>query len=243
MINVLVACMSPAILSALICSVAGASIIKRFSKPLTLVAIGFLTALSLSHIIPEAMEMSDPHTIGFVVLITVLTLTGIEMCFSVSGHDKHTDERNIIKNGTISILTGSFCHTFCDGLVIASAFLANENLGYAVTVAVLSHEVAHELGDYAIMLENSMSVKQAYIVNIVAFTGLTLGGILGYLLISNIKEFIHYALALSGASFIYVSLSDLLPRLKSGSSKKKMILRFVFILLGVIISLAVSHHD
>lgn len=246
MLNIILACSISAVISFLLCLILGQKLIVRYSKPLSLIAVGFLVCLSVSHIIPEAMEQSDPHQIGICILIAILALTFFEMlCFN--NHDLHDLDchgaRQALKNGAAPILIGSFLHTFCDGLVIASAFLASKNLGIAVTIAVLCHEIAHELGDYAIMLDCGMNNRQAYVVNLTALSGCVLGGLLGALILNNLKEAIPYALALSGASFLYVSLCDLLPRLKNCDNKKKVILRIFYILIGVLLSLVIASHD
>ena len=245
MLNIIVACSISPIVAAMLCLLLGQKFIKKYSKPLSLIAVGFLITLSVSHIIPEAMEQADTHKIGLTILIGILTLTFFEMlCFNSHAYHEHCQcAKYALKNGGAPILIGSALHTFCDGLVIASAFLANPTLGIAVTVAVVSHEIAHELGDYAIMLESGLTTKKAYIVNLVAFSGCVLGGILGYFILSTLEEFIPYALALSGASFIYVSLSDLLPRLRKADNKGKVILRFFFILVGVVLALVIASHD
>lgn len=245
MLNIIVACSISPIVAAMLCLLLGQKFIKKYSKPLSLIAVGFLITLSVSHIIPEAMEQADTHKIGLTILIGILTLTFFEMlCFNSHAYHEHCQcAKYALKNGGAPILIGSALHTFCDGLVIASAFLANPTLGIAVTVAVVSHEIAHELGDYAIMLDCGMNTKQAFIVNLVALVGCTLGGVLGYYVLSYIKDAIPYALALSGASFVYVSLSDLLPRLKNCESKKRVLLRVLFILIGVVLSLVIASHD
>ncbi len=239
MLYIVLACMLPALLSALICTIIGSKIIRNYSKPLSLVAVGFLITLSVTHIIPEAMERHAPHELGLAILIGFLLMILIEMFFS----GNHRSKDAILKSGVMGILSGSFLHTLCDGLVIASAFIISDNLGLAVALAILSHEVAHELGDYAIMLECNLTLKQAYIVNIIAFLGCVTGGILGYFVLSYAKGLIPYALVLSGTTFIYVALSDLLPRLMHGDSGKKMYLRFFYILLGVVLSLLIASHD
>ena len=247
---ILAGCAVSSVVSALLCLVIGARLIKKFSRPLSLVAVGFLITLAVSHIIPEAMEEADPHKAGIIILVAILFLTFFEMFFFSTHHDHCEGAINdcgcctpAFSNGVFGILFGSALHNFCDGLVIASAFLASPALGFAVTIAVLSHEIAHELGDYAIMLESGLTTKKAYIVNLVAFSGCVLGGILGYFILSTLEEFIPYALALSGASFIYVSLSDLLPRLRKADNKGKVILRFFFILVGVVLALVIASHD
>lgn len=226
--------------AALCCALIGGKLLKHYSKPLTLFAVGFLISLSVSHIIPEAMEMADTHRIGLVILGAMLALTAFEML--VSSGQSH-DHNNSHKSSIYGILAGSAMHTFCDGLVIASAFLSSNSLGFAVTVAVLSHEVAHELGDYAIMLTLGLNPKKAFVVNAVALFGCVTGGLCGYFILSTAQSLVPYALALSGASFIYVSLSDLLPRLRPSENKRKSAMQFTFMVLGVALALLIVSHD
>ncbi len=239
MFYTIIACILPSLCSALICTIIGSKILMTYSKPLTLVAVGFLITLSVTHIIPEAMQRHNPHQLGVTMLIGFLLMILIEMFTASTLKNKYA----VLKSGVMGILSGSYLHTLCDGFVIASAFIISDNLGLAVALAILSHEVAHELGDYAIMLECNLSLKQAYIVNIVAFLGCMSGGIIGYFVLSVAKDLIPYALVLSGTTFIYVSLSDLLPRLLHSSHGKKMYLRYFYIVLGVMLSLIIASHD
>lgn len=229
--------------AALCCAIIGGKLLKHYSKPLTLFAVGFLISLSVTHIIPESMEMADTHNIGLVILAALLSLTAFEMLVSSGQSHEHKNHNHYSQGSAAGILIGSALHTFCDGLVIASAFLSSSSLGLAVTVAVLSHEVAHELGDYAIMLNLGMNTKKAFIVNIVAFLGCVAGGISGYYILSVVQSMVPYALALSGASFIYVSLSDLLPRLRHSENKRKSAIQFTWMALGVVLALVIASHD
>ena len=141
MLLILLSCSVSAVVSALLCILIGPKLIRRYSKPLSLIAVGFLITLAVTHIIPEAMEESDPHKIGMVILFAILFLTFVEMFF-LSANKGKVDccgHSHSMTNGSFGILFGSSLHNFCDGLVIASAYLTNPALGFAVTVAVLSH--------------------------------------------------------------------------------------------------------
>ena len=40
------------------------------------------------------------------------------------------------------MLVGDSIHNFCDGIIIAAAFLADTQLGLVTSVAIIAHEIA-----------------------------------------------------------------------------------------------------
>ncbi|MCR5536354.1 MAG: ZIP family metal transporter [Succinivibrio sp.] len=237
---ILFCCVVSAASAALLCTIIGPSRIEQYAKPLSLFAMGILLALGFGHLLPEALSTGDEHTLGLVALCGIMVLFSLEMFFDTHGHD--SDSHSYTRGG-LGILLGSYLHTFCDGVVIASAFCQSTQLGTAVTLAVLSHEIAHELGDYAIMLELGLSTSKAYIVNLVAALGTCTGGLCAYFLLERLHELLPFALCLSGTSFIYVALADLLPRLKHSKSKEIVVKRITLILGGIVFALIISAHD
>ncbi len=239
MLPVILCCIVSPLCAAAICVLSGPRLIQRLQGPLGLVAVGILLSLGLGHLLPEAMEAGDPENVGLAALICALLLCALEMMFYSRGAHEH----HALANGGLGILTGSALHTFTDGIVIASAFSVNTQLGVGVTLAVLTHEVPHELGDFALMLHCGLKGKQPYVVNLVALLGTLTGGILGYALLNKLDNLVPYALALSGTSFIYVALSDLLPRLKQTDSTALIAKRMGLIVLGAALALILIGHE
>ena len=50
------------------------------------------------------------------------------------------------------MLVGDSIHNFCDGVLIAAAFIADVRLGVATAVAIIAHEIPQEVGDYIVLL-------------------------------------------------------------------------------------------
>merc|ERR1719410_855502 len=110
------------------------------------------------------------------------------------------------------IIFGDGVHNFIDGLSIGAAFSESILTGISVSLAVLCEEFPHELGDFAVLLNSGMSVKQAMAYNFLSactcYLGLVLGILLGELDGTNV-----YIFALAGGMFLYISLVDMVPEL------------------------------
>ncbi len=57
-------------------------------------------------------------------------------------------------------LAADFTHNLTDGLAIGASFLAGSSIGYVTTITVLLHEVPHEIGDFAILIQSGCSRKK-----------------------------------------------------------------------------------
>ncbi len=58
------------------------------------------------------------------------------------------------------IIFGDGVHNFIDGLSIGAAFSESILTGISVSVAVLCEEFPHELGDFAVLLNAGMTIRQ-----------------------------------------------------------------------------------
>ena len=58
------------------------------------------------------------------------------------------------------IIFGDGVHNFIDGLSIGAAFSESILTGMSVSLAVLCEEFPHELGDFAVLLNSGMTMKQ-----------------------------------------------------------------------------------
>jgi len=141
------------------------------------------------------------------------------------------------------IIFGDGIHNFIDGLSIGAAFSDSILTGISVSVAVLCEEFPHELGDFAVLLNAGMSMKQALMYNFLSactcYLGLALGILLGELEGSSC-----YIFGLAGGMFLYISLVDMMPELNEavetaskrsfGEALTVFLLQNVGILVGII---------
>ena len=68
------------------------------------------------------------------------------------------EEPRVSASGYLNLLA-DFFHNFTDGLAIGASFLAGRNIGLVTTVTILFHEIPHEIGDYAILIQSGKMLK------------------------------------------------------------------------------------
>lgn len=126
-----------------------------------------------------------------------------------------------VRGGQWAVLAGDSVHCFGDGILIASAFMADMRLGAIAALAVLAHEVPHHMGDLAVLRQGSSS-RQAAIVKVSMAGAITaFGGAVGYVLVDALHDWLPYFLVVASSSFVYVALADLIPQLQKRLSARE----------------------
>jgi len=57
-------------------------------------------------------------------------------------------------------LVADFLHNFTDGLAIGASYMAGNSIGYITTFTILLHEIPHEIGDFAILIQSGYSKRK-----------------------------------------------------------------------------------
>ena len=142
--------------------------------------------------------------------------------------------------GSWAVLAGDSVHCFGDGVLIASAFIADMRLGVLAALAVLAHEVPHHMGDL-LVLRSATSNKRAALIKVSLAGAVTaLGGVLGYLLVDHLQDYLPYFLVIASSSFIYVALADLIPQLQKHLSARQTAAQIAWLASGMILVVLVG---
>jgi len=194
-------------------------------------ATGTLLGGAFLGLIPHALEHAEASSVLATVLVGVVLFFVLEKL--VLWRHCHDQECEVHGTAGPLILLGDAFHNFTDGVVIAAAFLSSTPLGIATGLAIIAHEIPQEVGDFAILLDTGYSRARAFQYNVISSLITLPGGILAYFSLSSVQRVVPYILALSGASFLYIAIADLIPSLHRQTSLGASLRQLSLMLAGI----------
>lgn len=139
-----------------------------------------------------------------------------------------------VTGGNWAVLAGDGVHCFGDGVLIASAFLASTPLGWTATLAVLTHEIPHHMGDLAVLHQGSRGNRRVALTKVSLAGAMTaIGGLVGYALVAKLAGTLPYLLMVASSSFIYVALADLIPQLQKRLNARETMSQIAWLGVGM----------
>ena len=131
------------------------------------------------------------------------------------------------------IIAGDSFHNVTDGVIIASAFLADQKLGIVTALAIIAHEIPQEIGDFLILLHSGFGKKKALVLNALTGVATVIGALVAYFALRHVSAWIPEILAIAAASMIYVAVADLIPGLHRRTALRETVVQVAFIALGI----------
>ena len=234
------------------------------TRHLLSLAAGALLATAFMHLLPEAFEsQASAHDLFATLLLGLVFFFLLDKAeLWHHGHEHSPSERHIHGqghhdhhpdhahdhhhgpgqhgHGGWALLTGDSVHCFGDGVLIASAFMADMRLGVVAALSVLAHEVPHHIGDL-VVLRHSTRHRNAALLKVSLAGALTaLGGLVGYYLVGLWDGGLPYFLAIASSSFVYVALADLIPQLQKRLSAAQTLAQIAWLAAGIAVVTFVS---
>ena len=238
------------------------AMLARYTQHMLSMAAGALMATAFMHLLPEAFESEAGAHELFAMLLGGLVffflLDKAELWHhghehnqehnhghnhgpepqasraEHAGHDHgHVHHQHGPRSGGWAVLAGDSVHAFGDGILIASAFLADTRLGVITSLAVLAHEVPHHIGDLVVLRHTSGTSRAALIKVSLAGTVTALGGVVGYFLVTQLQGYLPFFLVAASSSFVYVALADLIPQLQKKLGFRDTVAQVAWLLGGI----------
>ncbi|WP_377156871.1 ZIP family metal transporter [Roseateles chitinivorans] len=224
-------------------------LLSRIVKHLVSLSTGVLLSTALLHVLPEAFESgADPHNLFLALLGGLMFFFLLEKAelyrhthhHEGDGHHHHHHfDQEQAGRGGLSVLVGDSIHNFCDGIIIAAAFLADHHLGWVTAMAIVAHEIPQEVGDYIVLLNAGFTRKKALFFNAVSGMAAVVGGLVGYYVVGPWQQLFPYLLVAASSSFVYVSVADLIPQLQRRLPWKDTALQLLWLGVGIVFVLIV----
>jgi zinc and cadmium transporter len=242
-------------------------VLARYTQHMLSLAAGALLATAFMHLLPEAFESQAGAQDLFMTLLIGLVffflLDKAELWHhghehhhdggssgDHAGHDHsshaahdangHSHAAAPVKSGSWAVLTGDSVHCFGDGILIASAFMADVRLGVIASLAVLAHEVPHHMGDLLVLRSGSSNKQMALVKVSLAGAVTALGGLAGFWLVEQLQDYLPYFLVVASSSFVYVALADLIPQLQKRLTARETATQVAWLFAGIVLVTIVS---
>lgn len=208
-------------------------------------AAGVMLGAAFFHMLPEAFHGGGYRTFtwvpaGFVLLFLLERYVMVHICEEPPECEEHS-------HGSFSGLTAFFglsVHTLFDGIALGSA--ASQGVGLMAFIAIFAHKVPSSVALASILRHDGKSIRSVLLYT-AAFGLMVPIGALLYFGLDAALEFSNFAsraLSFSAGTFLYIAVSDLLPRV-SRHGKDKRLKSIVGFLAGLLLMFGltfVTHH-
>jgi zinc and cadmium transporter len=195
-------------------------------------ATGALFGDAVFHILPDVFKEHAQQS-SFWIMVGIFSSFVFEK-FLRWKHEHgiaHSQTHTIQPVGRI-ILVADGLHNLIDGIFIGASYIASLKLGLATTLAVVLHEIPHEMGDFAVLINAGYSWEKALLFNFLSACVAITGVFVAFGFQAGVSNFTNLALALTAGSFLYIAGANLTPELHKENAPVRSLIQCVAILAG-----------
>jgi zinc and cadmium transporter len=247
LLYILVACLGGTLLSLAIAAFVAFRVQERWIPTLVSFAVGALLGAAFLDILPHLFEQAhDPGRIAAFILAGLLAFFVLEKLLLWRHHHHHGGEgeaavgpvhahahgRDDRRVGWMIVFGDAF-HNATDGVIIASAFLADVRIGVVTSLAIVAHEIPQEIGDFLVLLHSGFERRKALALNALSGIASAVAAVVAYFALSAVSGWLPAILAIAAASMVYIAVADLIPGLHRRSALGESLLQVLFIALGI----------
>ena len=254
LLYIVAATLAGGLLSVLIAAALNELVLARLVRNLVSLSTGILLGTALLQILPEAFESkAEPQGLFATLLAGLMFFFLLEKAElyrhghhhegdDPHHHHHHGFDAEQAGRGGWSVLLGDSIHNFCDGVIIAAAFLTDTRLGAATAAAIIAHEIPQEVGDFIVLINAGLSRARALAYNAMSGLAAVAGGVLGYFVVGPWQALFPYLLVVAASSFVYVAVADLMPQLQRRLSWRDTAAQLGWLTAGLGVVLLITHY-
>ncbi|KAM4617616.1 zinc transporter ZIP13 isoform 1-T2 [Discoglossus pictus] len=205
------------------------------------VIIGFLTFLMLEKTFSDDQKDQDPAN----------NLKRVDSVSLLNGKHELNNKQttgvpgaiagNIKVSGYLNLLANTI-DNFTHGMAVAGSFLVSKKVGVLTTLAILLHEIPHEVGDFAILLRAGFDRWSAAKMQLTTAMGGILGA--GFAVCAQSPkgagETVAWILPFTSGGFLYIALVNVLPELLEEKDAWNSLVHVLLISFGIAVMIVLS---
>ena len=207
--------------------------LKQIVFVMVSLAVGSLFGDAFIHLLPESFEKFEAKVEASLYVLTGIFLFFILEKFLLWRHQHTLEASHAIQSLGYMNLFADGVHNFIDGTIIGGSYLISLPVGVATTLAVIFHEIPHELGNFFVLLYAGFTKTKALFFNFLTGLFAILGTLVALLVGSRVEHFSLLMLPLAAGGFIYIAGSDLVPELNKEVEPSKSLIQLIAIATGV----------
>ena len=196
-------------------------------------AVGGLFGDAFIHLLPESFERLDSKSQASVLVLAGIFAFFVLEKFLLWRHQHVLESDHAIRPVGYMNLLADGAHNFIDGAIIGASYEISFHVGMATTLAVIFHEIPHELGNFFVLLYAGFTKRKALFFNFLSALFAILGTVISLLVGATVADFSNVMLPLAAGGFIYIAGSDLVPELNKESTPGKSLVQMLAIGAGV----------
>lgn len=201
---------------------------------------GILLGTTFYELVPEGYRELQTNVYTWII-VGVVTFFVLEKFIHWHSHvEEHEEKESSKQHVAVLTLVSDGIHNFLDGAIIGVTFLTNVPLGIVTTIAVIAHEIPHELGDFFLLVYGGFSNKKAIWYNFLSGLTSILGTILIFVFSRDILIVSPYLIGFTAGNFLYIAASDLIPELHEKKNMYVSVVQTVCLIAGIILMRLVS---
>lgn len=163
--------------------------------------------------------------------------------------DEKQPKKEVEKSADIKVsgylnLAADFTHNFTDGLAIGASFLVGPAVGAVTTLTILLHEVPHEIGDFAILVQSGCTKRKAMCLQLLTALGALAGTACSLLAEGVGATATAWILPFTAGGFVYIATVTVLPELLAGRcSFGQSLMEILALLFGVGMMVLIAEYE